>query len=206
MIPWGRLYALVTRYLGMAPLEHEYKVMGLAPYVSSNQRIKGAARDFSGLFEFASDGLFWTRRAGVPSMYAAYGFLKKSLDGKRFDTIPAGVQRFIELVKWVSNAIRETGIRKVACSGGVFMNVKGESGFARNSRAGGSLRISRLRLRIEQHRRGLSSGGLRGRSGPASGRALLWRADHRRARDAVDVFLRSGLRCMARGNWWVEKV
>ena len=122
----GRLYALVTRYLGMAPLEHEYKVMGLAPYVSSNQRIEGAARDFSSLFEFTSDGLSWTRRAGVPSMYAAYGFLKKSLAGKRFDTIAAGVQRFIEdmLVQWVSNAIRETGIRKVACSGGVFMNVK----------------------------------------------------------------------------------
>jgi carbamoyltransferase len=122
----GRLYALVTRYLGMAPLEHEYKVMGLAPYVSSNQRAEGAARDFSGLFEFSSGGLSWSRRAGVPSMYAAYGFFKKSLDGKRFDTIAAGVQRFIEdmLVKWVSNAIRETGIRKVACSGGVFMNVK----------------------------------------------------------------------------------
>jgi carbamoyltransferase len=68
----------------------------------------------------------WSRRAGVPSMYAAYDFLKKSLDGKRFDTIAAGAQRFIEdmLVQWVSNAIRETGIRKVACSGGVFMNVK----------------------------------------------------------------------------------
>jgi carbamoyltransferase len=122
----GRLYALVTRYLGMAPLEHEYKVMGLAPYVSSNQRIESAARDFSSLFEFASDGMSWSRRAGVPSMYAAYDFLKKSLDGKRFDTIAAGAQRFIEdmLVQWVSNAIRETGIRKVACSGGVFMNVK----------------------------------------------------------------------------------
>jgi carbamoyltransferase len=122
----GRLYALVTRYLGMAPLEHEYKVMGLAPYVSSHSRIEGAARDFSSLFEFATDGLSWSRRAGVPSMYAAYGFLKKLLEGKRFDTIAAGAQRFLEdmLVKWVSNAVRETGIRKVACSGGVFMNVK----------------------------------------------------------------------------------
>lgn len=122
----GRLYALVTLYLGMAPLEHEYKVMGLAPYVASNSRIEGAARDLSSLFEFASDGLSWGRRAGVPSMYAAYEFLKKLLDGKRFDTVAAGAQRFIEdmLVSWVSNAVRETGIRKVACAGGVFMNVK----------------------------------------------------------------------------------
>jgi carbamoyltransferase len=122
----GRLYALVTRYLGMAPLEHEYKVMGLAPYVSSGSRIEAAARDFSSLFEFAANGLTWKRRAGVPSMYAAYGYLRNRLDGKRFDTIAAGAQKFIEdmLVRWVSNAVRETGIRKVACAGGVFMNVK----------------------------------------------------------------------------------
>lgn len=122
----GRLYALVTRHLGMAPLEHEYKVMGLAPYVSSGARVETAARDFSSLFEFKPDGLSWARRAGVPSMYSAYDFLQKRLAGKRFDTIAAGAQKFIEdfLVKWVSHAIRETGLRKIACAGGVFMNVK----------------------------------------------------------------------------------
>jgi carbamoyltransferase len=122
----GRLYALVTRYLGMVPLEHEYKVMGLAPYVSAGGRAESAAHDFSSLFEFASNGLSWKRRAGIPSMYAAYGFFKTLLAGKRFDTIAAGAQKFVEdmLVTWVSNAVRETGIRKIACAGGVFMNVK----------------------------------------------------------------------------------
>ncbi|HVO99150.1 MAG TPA: carbamoyltransferase C-terminal domain-containing protein [Bryobacteraceae bacterium] len=121
----GRLYALVTRYLGMAPLEHEYKVMGLAPYVAPG-RAGQAARDFSRLFEFSSDGLSWKRRTGVPPMYAAYPFVKKLLEGKRFDTIAAGAQKFIEdmLVQWVTAAVRETGICKVACAGGVFMNVK----------------------------------------------------------------------------------
>jgi carbamoyltransferase len=121
----GRLYALVTRYLGMNPLEHEYKVMGLAPYVSGH-RAEGAARDFLNLFEFTREGLAWKRGKGVPSMSAAYGFLKNRLAGKRFDTIAAGAQRFMEdmLVKWVSHAVRETGIGKVACAGGVFMNVK----------------------------------------------------------------------------------
>jgi carbamoyltransferase len=122
----GRLYALVTRYLGMAPLEHEYKVMGLAPYASPGSRTESAARDFRGLFEFTSNGLAWKRRAGVPSMYAASGFLAKLASGRRFDTIAAGVQKFLEnmLVQWVSHAVRETGISKVACAGGVFMNVK----------------------------------------------------------------------------------
>jgi carbamoyltransferase len=118
----GRLYALTTRLLGMSPLEHEYKVMGLAPYASS----RACAQVFSELFEFTANPLIWRRRKGVPSMYAAYGFLKRMLGGRRFDTIAAGVQRFLEqmLAAWVRNAVRETGIGKVACSGGVFMNVK----------------------------------------------------------------------------------
>ncbi len=115
----GRLYALVTRYLGMSPLEHEYKVMGLAPYAS--------ARMFLELFEFPlSQPMTWRRRRGVPSMYAAYGLLRRMLAGQRFDRIAAGAQWFLEqiLTNWVRNAVRETGIRRIACSGGVFMNVK----------------------------------------------------------------------------------
>ena len=122
----GRLYALVTRILGMAPLEHEYKVMGLAPYVASAEKAAGSARQFLELFEFTSDGLGWRRKRGVPSMYAAYGMLQGMLQNQRFDGIAAGAQYFVEqmLCTWVRNAIRETGISRIACSGGVFMNVK----------------------------------------------------------------------------------
>jgi len=122
----GRLYAMVTRYLGMAPLEHEYKVMGLAPYVADGAKTAAAAECFRQLFEFTREPMTWQRRRGVPSMYAAGAFLDRLLAGQRFDLIAAGVQRFIEywLAVWVRNCIRETGIRKVACSGGVFMNVK----------------------------------------------------------------------------------
>jgi carbamoyltransferase len=122
----GRLYALVTRYLGMVPLEHEYKVMGLAPYVASAAKTAAAAEPFAQLFEFTNHSLAWRRRRGVPSMYAAAAFLDRLLAGQRFDLIAAGIQKFMEhmLVEWARGAIRETGIRKVACSGGVFMNVK----------------------------------------------------------------------------------
>jgi carbamoyltransferase len=122
----GRLYAMVTRHMGMAPLEHEYKVMGLAPYVADGAKTAAAAEWFGQLFEFRREPLTWRRRRSVPSMYSAGTFLERMLAGQRFDLIAAGVQRFIEdwLVAWVRNCIRETGIRKVACSGGVFMNVK----------------------------------------------------------------------------------
>jgi len=122
----GRLYALVTRILGMAPLEHEYKVMGLAPYVANAEKAAHAGAQFLSLFEFTTNGMAWRRKNGVPSMYAAYGMLRTMLQNQRFDYIAAGAQYFIEqmLTTWVRNAIRETGISRLACSGGVFMNVK----------------------------------------------------------------------------------
>ncbi len=120
----GRLYALVTRYLGMVPLEHEYKVMGLAPYAGAARGSADVAHRLTSLFEI--DSMTWKRKRGVPSMYAAYGFLDRLLAGHRFDHIAAGAQAFVEtmLTSWVRNAILETGIRRIACSGGVFMNVK----------------------------------------------------------------------------------
>jgi carbamoyltransferase len=115
----GRLYALVTRYLGMSPLEHEYKVMGLAPYASS--------RMFEEWFEFPRERpLTWRRRRGLPSMYAAYDLVRRALAGQRFDSIAAGAQSLLEhvLTTWARNAVRETGIPRIACAGGVFQNVK----------------------------------------------------------------------------------
>jgi len=122
----GRLYALVTRRLGMCPMEHEYKVMGLAPYAANSRGAADVARALEALFEFTADGLGWRRRKGVPSLYAAYEFLGALLEGQRFDWVAAGVQRFIEtmLTRWVAAAVRETGIGRIACAGGVFMNVK----------------------------------------------------------------------------------
>jgi carbamoyltransferase len=122
----GRLYSFVTRYLGMVPLEHEYKVMGLAPYASHARPAADVSRLFADLFEFTREGLSWRRKNGVPPMYAAYGFLAERLGGYRFDHVAAGAQAFVEsmLTTWVRNAIRETGIRRIACGGGVFMNVK----------------------------------------------------------------------------------
>lgn len=123
----GRLYAMVTYHMGMTPLDNEYKVMGLAPYVGDPAKAKEASRLFADLFEFDSaTPLVWRRHKGVPPMYSAYGFLDKLLYRQRFDLVSAGLQQFTEdmLTRWVFNCVRETGLHRVACSGGVFMNVK----------------------------------------------------------------------------------
>lgn len=123
----GHVYAMVTYYMGMMPLEHEYKVMGLAAYVGDADKAKEQARLFTDLFEFDPQRPFiWRRRKGVPPMSSAYGLMRKLLYRQRFDLIATGLQHFIEdmLTQWVRNCVQETGIRRVACSGGVFMNVK----------------------------------------------------------------------------------
>ena len=123
----GFLYAMVTYHMGMMPLEHEYKVMGLAPYIGDSRKARQQAHLFSELFEFdAKNPLIWRRRKGVPSMFSASGLVRKLLYRQRFDLVAAGLQQFVEdmLVQWVRNCVRETGIHRVACGGGVFMNVK----------------------------------------------------------------------------------
>lgn len=122
----GRVYALVTRHLGMVPLEHEYKVMGLAPYAAHTRAAADIASNLEALFEFTPQRLAWQRRRGVPSLYSGYALVRNLLAGQRFDAVAAGAQRFIEtmLTRWIASAVRETGIRRIACAGGVFMNVK----------------------------------------------------------------------------------
>jgi carbamoyltransferase len=101
--------------------------MGLAPYVGQPGKAKEHARPFADLFEFdARNPLVWRRRKGVPSMYCGYDLIRKLLYRQRFDLVAAGLQQFIEdmLTQWVRNCVRETGIHRLACGGGVFMNVK----------------------------------------------------------------------------------
>ena len=129
-VPWsesfGILYAHVTFLQGMVPLEHEYKIMGMAPYAKGGPAARIADR-LSGLFEWAGDrSPVWRRRDGVPHMYYIQRTLNEIFHRERFDSVMAGTQLFAErmLCELVRRAVHSTGIRRVAVSGGVFMNVK----------------------------------------------------------------------------------
>jgi carbamoyltransferase len=126
--PWehslGALYSWVTFILGFVPLEHEYKLMGMAPYASASAAEK-AAKIFEAYLGLAEDGLNFQKK--TPQRTNDLGErIFSDTRGMRFDHICAGLQKFTEdlLVTWAENAVRRTNVPRVLAAGGVFMNVK----------------------------------------------------------------------------------
>jgi carbamoyltransferase len=118
----ANIYGSITFLLGMTPIEHEYKVMGLAAY-SKPEYFTSAYDKLNPLIQV--DGLSFRRSRGPPTVYS-YPMLRTLLQYERFDNIAAALQRVTEekMVTWVRNAIAKTGIPNLAVAGGAFMNVK----------------------------------------------------------------------------------
>ena len=121
----GNIYACVTYLMGMRPHEHEYKLMGLAPYPDP-QYAQPLVEKFRGYLWFDPENpLRFKRRIPertnrvVPRMVEDFRFA-------RFDTLASAVQIFCEelLEKWICAGIARTGIARILAAGGVFMNVK----------------------------------------------------------------------------------
>ena len=120
----GKIYSRVTMLMGMKPWEHEYKVMGLAPYADP-ERSARAAEPLRRLIRLSDDGLSFAR-VGELSMNYCYEYLRDAFERVRFDVIAGAMQLFTEelLVDWVRACVRHTGLKDIVCGGGVFMNVK----------------------------------------------------------------------------------
>ena len=120
----GKIYSRVTFLMGMTPWEHEYKLMGMAPYADP-ERADRAAEPLRGLLRISDDGLGF-QQAGELSTNFSYEYLRDAFERIRFDTIAGATQLFTEdmLIAWVKSAIAKTGIRDIVAGGGVFMNVK----------------------------------------------------------------------------------
>ena len=107
----------------MKPNQHEFKVMGLEPYVRKNTSEYIRVYDkISKLFYF--DGLDY--RAKIPMTSKKYiKWLKKNFMRSVLIILSSHSKTFeVTTIKWVQNWIKETGISNVALSGGSFMNVK----------------------------------------------------------------------------------
>lgn len=121
----GNLYSRTTFMLGFTPWEHEYKLMGMAPYV--NEKYAKESKDFFNSYIDLDplDNLNFKRQITEPTSLI-YKRLRDDLEFQRFDSICRGLQDFTEdlIIKWVKAAIEKTGVSKLALGGGVFMNVK----------------------------------------------------------------------------------
>lgn len=121
----GNIYSRTTQVMGFIPWEHEYKLMGMAPYCSEKDALKVKQIFNSYLDLDPSSKLQFKRKIFEPTWRLGPRLLK-DLQFLRFDWICGGLQAFAEelIVKWVKACIKNTGLSKVALSGGVFMNVK----------------------------------------------------------------------------------
>jgi carbamoyltransferase len=104
----------------MKPNQHEYKVMGLAPYSSAYEKNKSLAV-FQDLLQVKEGNLAIKRR--IPDSY--FHFIQ-AFQGHRFDGIAAALQEYLEicLKEWVLFHVKETKIRNIVFSGGVAQNIK----------------------------------------------------------------------------------
>tara|TARA_B100000674_G_scaffold213068_1_gene174642 strand:+ start:1061 stop:2890 length:1830 start_codon:yes stop_codon:yes gene_type:complete len=116
----GRLYRYITLILGLRPNEHEYKVMGMAPYCKDKY-----SENVFNLFKSYQDvdGIEFKYKSKPKDMYFE---VRNMLEGERFDSICGGVQRYTEylLTKWIKNLTELTGVKRLIVTGGVGMNVK----------------------------------------------------------------------------------
>ncbi len=121
----GNIYSRVTYMMGMVPLEHEYKLMGLAPYCS-NDMAKKAYNIFKKYLSLNKKKPLKFERHIFNRTFLTYSRIRKDTEMLRFDQIAAGLQMFTEelVINWVKAAIKKTKINKIALAGGVFMNVK----------------------------------------------------------------------------------
>jgi carbamoyltransferase len=116
-------YTQITSFLGLKPWDHEYKVMGLAPYGKSEYCIEQMRKIIR---LHPHNPLRFENTIGTIRSSAIQSKLRKLLVNQRFDNIAAAAQQHLEdlLKKWVQYAIEATDIRKIACAGGLFLNVK----------------------------------------------------------------------------------
>lgn len=122
----ARLYATVTYFMGMVPLEHECKIMGLAPYGAHSTQSQSIANALLDLFEFDNNGLTFKRKKHIESVRHFSHRIKTILMYHSFHSIAAGLQSFVEqfISTWVNHSLITLGCDKVALAGGLFMNVK----------------------------------------------------------------------------------
>lgn len=119
----GLLYNGVVSLLGMKPNEHEFKVMGLAPYAkkTSGEVVYNELKKLV-WFDHKSMAL----ASSIPANLSLSYFVAHNFHNYRFDSLAYGIQKLTEecTKELVLAYVQKYNIPNVALGGGVFMNVK----------------------------------------------------------------------------------
>ena len=116
----GRLYKMATLLVGMRPEEHEYKVMGMAPYAKDIYVDKA----FLPLKELCKVENMKILNHNRPQ--DLYSYLKDAWLVHRFDSVCGAAQRFAEEVasKLFEDIYKHLGCRRYVVTGGISKNIK----------------------------------------------------------------------------------
>ena len=116
----ARLYRYVTLILGFKPDEHEYKIMGMAPYAKKKyyNELLEKFKSFQGI-----KGIKFNNKKMPKDLYFE---IKDNLEGFRFDSVAGALQEFTEILtkKWLINLKNKYNKESFMLAGGVAMNVK----------------------------------------------------------------------------------
>ncbi len=120
----GLLYCAFVDLLGMKRNEHEFKVMGLAPYAkaSSGEKVYNELRE---VIWYDKENMTLDAKFDMTKA-TAYLIAREFNLRHRFDSLAYGVQKLTEsiLVEMTSHVIEKFNCGNIAVGGGVFMNVK----------------------------------------------------------------------------------
>lgn len=116
----GRIYKMATLLLAMRPDEHEFKVMGLAPYAKASH-VARAKKALDGIC-----GVEGMRLVSKNRPADLYSYLEDRWKDHRFDNIAGAVQTYTEELacELIKSIAKETGIKRFVIGGGIAMNIK----------------------------------------------------------------------------------
>ena len=116
----GRIYTFATLIMGMRPDEHEFKVMGMAPYAKKNY-LMNAYKEIKNISKVYKLKIIKDKRPRD-----LFNHLINQWKGHRFDNIAGAAQYFTENLckKLVENVYKKTKSKRFVLSGGIALNIK----------------------------------------------------------------------------------
>lgn len=121
----GHIYQYMALLLGMKPAQHEYKVMGLAPYANSKE-VEKSLKVYKDILEVKEKDNGFVIEYGKRKPKDLYFHFREAFEGHRFDGMAGALQKYCEdiITEWTIKNLIKTKTDTICFSGGVAQNIK----------------------------------------------------------------------------------